>query len=510
MRPFRRRLLTAALIVIVSAAVLLAVGGLVLSSIVTKKVEEKLKAKNARIGSVRINLFARSVHIKDLEWKSIKVSDIRVSGIRIIKLLRDKKLSIRKINIDNGSVLLQKDLKLSDSTASDSIPIQSIDVDRLSINNIGFKIAKDTTINYSATLGFVFHHLALDSVMAWRKPSAYTFKNVESLVQNFKIENWDDLYTLTIKEATFDKELMTLRVDSLQLLPRLTKNDWGKKVKSQLTRTTVVVGRIQAEGVNMAVHLDDTTVMASSVEILGPSLHAYKDKRFPFVRKDKFLLPMEAFRMMDIGIEADTLRIHDGTITYEEFPVEGFRTAHITFEEVEASMGSVNNRQLKNLEYATLEASARVMKTGEVKATFKLPLEKDKRYTARGAIKNLPLRELNPLLKDVVFIEISSGRLNRMNFAFTYDDRGSQGELQMDYENLKILSLKKEKEGEVSAFKTLLVNTAVKNNETLTGNIAIARNQKKAVFNLWTISLVDGIKNALMPKAAAKAVKKKK
>ncbi|HZY81998.1 MAG TPA: DUF748 domain-containing protein [Cyclobacteriaceae bacterium] len=509
MRPFRRRLITAALIVIVSAAVLLLAGGLVLSNILTKKVEEKLKASNASIGSLSINLFARSIRIRDLEYQGVKVNDIRASGIRIIKLLRDKRLSIRKINIDNGSVLIQKDLKLSDSTASDSIPITGIDIDRLSINNIGVQVAKDTTIEYSATVGFVFNHLALDSMMAWRKPSAYTFKNLESFVKDLKIENWDDLYALKIKEASFDKELMRLRIDSLELLPRVSKNDWGKKVKSQITRTTVLVGNILAEGVNMAVHLDDTTVMVSSVEIHGPSLHAYKDKRFPFTRKEKFLLPMDAFRKMDIGIEADTLRIHDGTITYEEFPVEGFHPAHITFEGLEATMSSVNNRQLNNIEYSTLEASAHVMKTGEVKATFKLPMEKDKKYSAKGSITNVPLRELNPLLKDVVFIEISSGRLNKMNFSFTYDDLASQGELQMDYEDLKILSLRKDKEGEISAFKTLLVNTAVKNDETLTGNIAVARNQKKAVFNLWTMSLVDGIKNALMPRAVAKNAKKK-
>jgi hypothetical protein len=139
------------------------------------------------------------------------------------------------------------------------------------------------------------------------------------------------------------------------------------------------------------------------------------------------------------------------------------------------------------------------MKHGKVKATFKLPLDVKQRYSAEGSIKSLPLKELNPLLKDIAFIEIASGRLNVMNFSFTYDDIGSQGQIGLDYEDLRILSLKKEKDGDVNAFKTLLVNTAVKNEQTLTGEISVERNQKKAVFNLWTVSLVDGIRAALMP-----------
>jgi hypothetical protein len=526
MRPIRRRLLKAALIIVVSAAVLLFAAGIVLSSIVTTRVKAKLESANAQIGSLSINLFTRGIRIKNFEWSPpyrpvcapdssnagphrIVINEISASGIRLFSLFRDRQVSIRKIEIEDGSVFINRNFVMCDTPAADTINLEGFDVDLLSVQNISVKIAKDTTIEYTANAGIVLHYVALDSAIQWRVPSAYTMKGIETSVKDLTIENWDDLYAFKIKEMTFDKELMRLRIDSLELMPRISKNDWGKKVRSQVTRTRFVVGSIIAEGVNMAVHLQDTSIMISTLDIHGPIIHAYKDKRYAFSRKEKFPLPMEAFRAMTLGVEVDSIRIHDGSVTYEEFPVEGFHTAHIKFDDLQATMSSVNNKDFKNMTgYSTLKASAQVMKTGKVEATFKLPLEADKKYSAEGSVTNVPLKELNPLLKDIAFIEIASGQLNALHFAFTYDDIGSQGEIRLDYEDLRILSLKKEKDGDVAAFKTLLVNTAMKKDVILTGTIDAQRNQRKAVFNLWAISLVDGLRSALMP--GKKNGKKKK
>jgi hypothetical protein len=525
MRPIQRRLFKAALITIISAAVFLVAAGLVLSSIVTRKVKERLESENAQIGSLSINLFTRGIHIKNFEWSPphmpicepdsskagphrVVIQDIQATGVRLIDLFRHKQVSIRKITIDDGSVFINRSFKICRSPGQDSVKLKGFDVDLLSIQNISVRIAKDTLNECTGKFGLILHYVALDSATTWRNPSSYTMKNIETSVSDLRIENWDDLYVFKMKEVSFDKELMKVRIDSLELLPRVTKADWGKKVKSQVTRTRIVVGNIAAEGVNMAVHMQDTAVQVASIDITGPVVHAYKDKRYPFTRKEKFLMPMEAFKKLKIDVEVDSIRIHDGSITYEEFPVEGFHTAYITFDELQATMSAVNNRDFKNMTgYSTLKASARVMKTGTVDATFKLPLEEKKRYSAEGSIKNVPLQELNPLLKDIAFIEIASGKLNALNFTFTYDDIGSQGDLHMDYENLRILSLKKEKDRDVAAFKTLLVNTAVKNAEALSGEISVERNQRKAVFNLWAISLADGMRSALMPGKSGKKSK---
>jgi hypothetical protein len=507
-KPSQRRWLRAALILTISAVLLIAAAGPILSSIFNQRIKARLEASNIRFGSLSINLFARSISLKDVEWsqnsREAKVAHVKAKGIGIFPYLKNKQISVRELSFTGGTLSIPRDT-VEHELKPDSIKFSSIDVDRIILDDLDVAIKNDTLTEYRAKVRLVVHFFFLRNPNLYRDPSAYTFRNIETQVRDLRIHQANSLYEFEIKELRFDKELRKLHLDSIVLQPILDKDAFAKKVKSQETHTVLKVAGVDASGVNMAVHMEDTSIMVSSLTINGAYVHAYKNKKYPFTRKEKFPLPMESFQALQFGIEVDTIKIHDTKITYEELPTEGFHTSHITFDDVEATMSSVNNREFKNLSgVSVLEASAKVMKTGNVKATFKLPLEAKKKYTAEGSIENVPLTELNPLLVDLAFVEIASGQLNKLDFGFTYDDTGSQGELHFDYEDLKIRGLKKEPHHELAAFKTILINTAVKNDETLTGKIDVERNQRKAVFNLWTISLVDGIKEALLPKPVKK------
>jgi hypothetical protein len=496
----RHRILKAALIFVVGAALLIALAGPIVSRVLTTKVKARLEAENIHIRSLSVNLFTRSITLKDVEWQQkARINSVYARGIRVLPLIRNNIISIQRIDVDGGTLDLTFDSTKHNHPA-DSIDIKSVDIDRITISDIAVSIKRDTVTEYKGIVGLSLYHVALDSMQGFRDLSSYTFRNLETSVKDLRIHYPGALYVFKIKELAFNKELRALHVDSLMLDPLPSKEDWGKVVKNQETRTTVKIGVLDATGVTMGIHMNDTAVMATSLTLDGWYIHAYKNKKYPFRRTAKFPLPMESFRAIGIGVEVDSIKLHKGTIIYEELPTEGFHYSWIKFDDVEATMNSVNNRDSKHLSaYSTLEATGRVMKSGEVKATFTLPLEPRQRYSARGTITNVPLKELNPLLKDLAFVEISSGKLNKMLFQFDYDDERSQGQVHFDYEDLKILSLKKAPDMDVNAFKTMLVNTAVKNNKTLDGDINVKRFKRKAVFHLWTMSLLDGIKAAIIP-----------
>lgn len=491
MRPLKQRFLRAALIIVIGAALLITAALFILSGVAETKARERLEASGATIGALDINLFTRSISMRDVEFSSGEntffLEYVSAGGIKIIPLLREREISIRKLDVEKGRVKIVRDS--TDGQNADSVKFRKININKLNLTGIQF-----TVDGHQAEVDLVVDRLELDS------PKSYKLKSFECSVRDLRMNTPDSLYEFKIKHASFNNETMRLRIDSLALMPRLSKDDFAKKVKSQLTRTTMTIARLDAEGVNLSIHMEDTTVMVKSLTLQDFNFHGYKDKRYPFTRKEKFPLPMASFRSLPIGIEVDSIILQNGSVTYEEFPSQGFHTGHITFDDVQATMSAVNNREFKNLSgYSTLKATATLMKTGKIDATFQLPLDQTKRYTAEGSIINVPLVELNPILRDVAFVEIASGRLNRMVFAFTYDDVGSRGKLDFDYEDLTIRSLKKERDRNVAEFKTVLVNTAIKNDKTLTGGIDVERNQRKAVFNLWTKSLVDGIKNAMIP-----------
>jgi hypothetical protein len=79
----------------------------------------------------------------------------------------------------------------------------------------------------------------------------------------------------------------------------------------------------------------------------------------------------------------------------------------------------------------------------------------------------------------------------------------------IDYEGLKVKGLKKDKDGNENQVKSLVVNTALRNNNSKTGAINNERDKRRFIFHYWATSLMDGIRDAVMPAASEKKQKEK-
>jgi hypothetical protein len=155
--------------------------------------------------------------------------------------------------------------------------------------------------------------------------------------------------------------------------------------------------------------------------------------------------------------------------------------------------------------HATLTATANLMGQGQIDATFQLPYRENEPYIAQGKIGKMSLDQLNPPLQNLAFIRVQSGTLEGLTFNFSYTDKVSTGRLTINYQNLKIESLKKEKSTVVNDLKTLLINTVLKNDkdkgvplEKRTGTISFERDRKRQIFNYWWKSLFSGIKSSVL------------
>src|SRR5205085_8534839 len=109
---------------------------------------------------------------------------------------------------------------------------------------------------------------------------------------------------------------------------------------------------------------------------------------------------------------------------------------------------------------------------------FKFPLEAGTPYEARGHITHLPLSDLNPMIENAVFMSVETGYLNDLAFHFHYNNDVSTGKVEVDYKDLKVIGLTKDQESAVDPMKTLVANTALKNNTARTGTIHTERDKR--------------------------------
>jgi hypothetical protein len=158
---------------------------------------------------------------------------------------------------------------------------------------------------------------------------------------------------------------------------------------------------------------------------------------------------------------------------------------------------------------ATIAAHATLMKQGLIAASFSLPYDENQLYRANGSIKHLPLPQLNPILENLASIRIVSGKLNALNFDFSYNDLRSTGSIVVNYEDLKVQSMTKEDKPTPMEFKSFLINALLRNTkdkslprQKRTGLISFERNRKKAVFHLWWQSILSGLEKSVIDLSA--------
>jgi hypothetical protein len=155
------------------------------------------------------------------------------------------------------------------------------------------------------------------------------------------------------------------------------------------------------------------------------------------------------------------------------------------------------------------------MNNGTLHATFTLPLNRGVNYQAYGNLRNMDLTSLNPALGNLSRIEIKEGTLNDLRFNFSYNDDVSKGEVLINYSDLNLRALKKEKVHEVNKILSAAINTIVKSDKDKSvdkskriGVIDIERDKKRFVFQLWWKSLLDGLQSTFTDNGKKKKTRK--
>ena len=511
------------IIFFIVTACILFLGAGIFSHYAEQQIEERLKQIGCNVGSVNVNIFTQSISISDFDFNpsdsanngdstnntplKAQLKNIAIKNVSLYSLLVNKKLEIKEILITDGSIRFsrKKSVKDDHNEQPKEIPINKIIIGRIVLKNLNTTLANDSLTQCSGLLNMTLNNIQSSDTTGIDNIRAYNIKDLESKITHLLYNSADGFYQTHIAAIYLASNHEKLIIDSLVLLPRYSKFKFSRVAGKQVDRLKTFIPRIEITGLQYD-HFRDSTFLASKIAIISAEIFSFRDKRMPFKETENKPLPIAAIKQFDFGIEVDTLQIKNSKVTYEEFPPDGFKSGKIVFENLQATLVNVSNKAYQNKpHHATLEASAKIMGKGLIQASFTLPLDENKQYHAKGKISQMSLLHLNPALENLAFIKIESGRLNTLNFDFDYNDKSSNGTLTINYEDLKITGLKKEKSHDESDIKTFLINTIVKNDkdknvptEKRTGAIEFERDRKRQIFNFWWKSLLSGIKASVL------------
>jgi len=516
----------------------LGVGGVILSKLALRKLDARLHAAGIKIRSLNVNLFARSVTIEGFEWRTpapdslsasansslpdssfnargqvaANIKTIHAAGIDVMAFIRKKEIHLGSLVVSEGKVVIeisnhsrQQGYSRNDHKIPNELPFTQVTVGDLQITDLEIVVNNDSIIEHMGHVSLAFHDVGLSQADHFADPQAYTLGDFKATVGNYRMATQKSMYTLKVKRIAIDSRSKEMIVDSVVLLPRYGKYQFSRRVGKQVDRFVLRVPQVTLAGLDFS-RLRDSLVVASSLKIDHANLYVFRDKRLPFTKRSHMPLPVALIRTLRIGFALDSLILADTKITYEEFPEKGFETGYIVFDHLQASVAQVSNRDLyPGLKQSVLHVTSRVMKNGVITVDFTLPYDKAQVYNAKGRISNLGLQQLNPMLESLAFIRVESGRLNALDFNFDYDDYTSRGNILINYENLKLAGLKKDKGSQENDIKSLALGLFVRKDkdravplENRTGKVYYERDRRRAIFNVWVKSLFSGVKSSVV------------
>ena len=250
----------------------------------------------------------------------------------------------------------------------------------------------------------------------------------------------DGLYMMHINKLKADSKAAMLRINSLKIVPRYNKYQFGKRLGHQQDWIKTNIGDIEISKLNYA-NVLHKELRADKITFNNCKIYVFRDRRLPRLLKQQ-PMPNDYLKKIPFNLRVNHLQMNNASVIYEEFPKDGTQSGTLQLANMNMSMSPVLNHPFKtDPVYSDTYITGSIMNSGSIKATIHGQLEKNI-YYIKGSIENLDLSRLNSSAENLGKFHIKSGILNSLNFHFTATDKKSSGEIIGEYHNLIIERLK--------------------------------------------------------------------
>jgi hypothetical protein len=440
------------------------------------------------LGDASVSIFGRSLTLKKFELLptgrirntdaavSMVADEIRLDGIHLISFLSNEELEINEITFVRPIILLfhaEKELREDSAEIKQTLfsviggELNSVSVEKISIQDALFKIYKRG--EREAVLVSDKNNIELSTFMVNAR--------VDSLRRHFLTEKFSirmnsciyrppgGLYFLKGRNLFASYHDSILRIDSLQLVPKFTKQEFGKKAGQQVSRVNLKMQDILFSSMNVQMFVERNWLVAEKLSVGKLDINVHRDKNMELAKTVKPSLQRIIFNI-PFRTRIDSISVKQSDIVYEHFAENTKEPGKISFKELQANITGFNNdtSSKKNNGILTMKISCSFMGKGRLAGRYDFPLTTDKEhFKCSGALTSFPLTEVNKMLENTMYISIRKGIADSLLFSFKADEKSSNGTMKFLYHDLKldILDKRNNREKGKRRFLSFIANTFV-------------------------------------------------
>lgn len=469
---------------------------------------------------VEIHLFQKKVELKTIVLVPLNDSlatkmngslrSIQMSGVDLIQLILNRKLEIGEIKlIEPAFRLIHRD-KESHAKKS-SIAFQELFQDLISrgvIKNFILEegtaemfMDKDSLYRFGqfTDLNIVAQGIETDSIIA-TYAIPFELERISTSLKNLKILT-DYNQEFRVGEVNFnsDEKEVSFRDVSLTYNNQISGALEDSEYQKDLLEIKLKEFKLSQIDTKSSIY-GNWSIFAGLATIDSLELEDLRDKNKP--RPTELIKPLFEGMVNSIPfpIKLDSVKIVNSTISYKEIPEGKANPIVLNFQQINGEIVNVissDSLQLNKL--LTVHVTSSLNGYAPIEMNIDVPYGTNS-FELTASVGGFDLKSLNEVFEPMGKFRIESGTLRGIKLLMKADERGSDNQLNFDYENFRLEILnkagsKKSKNGILSTMANLMTS---KENLPTSKNYKMSkywtsRNPYRAPFNLIWISTKDGL-----------------
>lgn len=454
----------------------------------------------------------------------IGVKKFQVRDFKVMDAIRNQRIDIKKILIENPEVTvfrMKMPVRTTDSTTKKGKAIEAIPLPKglsgIAIREFLIEKAKmnfvdctaDTiAIQHFPETNISFSNIIVDSAHLGLK-RLYNSDDISITIGGYSILTKNGMNRISFGEIGLSTSREEVYVKNFHLEPQYNEHDYPRKRGFQCDRTEVKIPELRLQRLHLRQLLFEGKLSAGLVTIDSLLIDDHRDMRVTADHTIKPPMPQDAIRKLKNYLKIDTVRVTNGKATYREQWFE--KPGTLFFDKINATFTNLTNDSVllaANI-VSELRGEAWLMGKGKMDVTLRFFFgDKKNTFTYSALVSEMDLREINPMLSNLMPAKISSGTLKKLQIPFVKaNDDEAAGKLIFYYNNLNVEIAGKD-QSNWSKIKTGVINFAANdlivndNNPTTsgklkTGTIYFQRNKHSSIFNYLWKSIFTGLKSTM-------------
>lgn len=463
-----RKLLIVAGILIVIIALLQAIANYYINHHLAEDLEERVKSETKgkyklNIETAAVSFFRSAIRLDNISLEPVacntcfsqtvrlKADYISLTGVNIIKLLQHR--SVFASNLDVGALDIRIYRSAENSkpdTAGARLSLYRILSPKVNEVRVGQIDITDTRLHVykgisdtAAILGSNDNDIHIHNFMVNKTADSlgnlFLAEKFNMTMRSFAYKLNNDLFWLRGKKMSVNYNDSLIRIDSLFLDSRYSKQEIGKAAGKRVGWTNLKMNGIELSGINPDLFLERNWLVSRKLEIGGMDLEMYVDMNLPHKHETKPTV-QEIVKDIPFTLRIDTIRLNSSNFVYSMLQAGAQRPGAITLTKLTGRLTGVTNDSTPGAKHKmTMMLKTYFMNEGLIHATYVFPLNTRKEvFECSGSVGAMSLIKTSEVLKRIANISIRKGELDSVRFSFRTDGDKAVGWMKFMYHDLEI------------------------------------------------------------------------